>query len=176
METNSFLSHSLFKIKKKLIFQFLWVGLFIVIGDQASKLYSYYFLSPNFLFYPSQEIKIFNWGGISFSLTYLTNKGAAWGFLGDYQIPLLYFRGALILGLCLFLFKFNKVRSWEFPLILIIFGAFSNVLDFFIYGHVVDMLYFRFKAFDFPVFNLADSAISIGMVWLFFLSTFTSKL
>lgn len=78
----------------------------------------------------------------------------------------------LIAGLCVYLFCFNRDSSWQIPLILIIAGAVGNVADFFLYGHVVDMLHFVFWGYDFPIFNVADSAISIGIGLLFVISWF----
>ena len=49
-------------------------------------------------------------------------------------------------------------------------GALCNILDYFFYGHVIDMLHFVFWGYDYPVFNVADSFICIGVFWLFFAS------
>jgi signal peptidase II len=50
---------------------------------------------------------------------------------------------------------------------LIATGAIGNILDYFIYGHVVDVFYFVFWGYSFPVFNVADSIIFCGIVVLF---------
>jgi signal peptidase II len=123
--------------------------------------------------YPYGGIGIFkNLWGIEFSINHMTNKGAAWGLFGHYQLPLLIFRMGLIGGLGVYLFCFNRRFSWQIPLMLILAGAIGNVLDYFLYGHVVDMLHFVLWGYDFPVFNLADSAITIGISSLFLLSCF----
>jgi signal peptidase II len=118
--------------------------------------------------YPYGGIPVFeNFLGIEFSISHQINKGAAWGVLAEYQVPLLYLRIALILALLVYFLFFNKHSSWNIPLALIVAGALGNVLDFFIYGHVVDMLHVVLWGYDFPVFNIADSAICIGVAWLF---------
>lgn len=123
--------------------------------------------------YPYGGIGIFkNFFGVEFSISHQINRGAAWGILGEYQVPLLYLRLLLILGLFIYLIFFNRHKSWTFPLTLILAGALGNVLDYFIYGHVVDMVHFVLWGYDYPVFNLADSAIFIGVCWLFLVSTF----
>ncbi|WP_068471181.1 signal peptidase II [Candidatus Protochlamydia phocaeensis] len=160
--------------KLKLLYQILTVGLFILLADQLSKFLVYRFIplmDASTYWYPYGGIGIFrNLWGIEFSINHMTNKGAAWGFLGNYQLPLIVLRIILISGLSIYLFFYNSTRAWQLPLILIIAGAVGNVLDFFIYGHVVDMLHFVLWGYDFPVFNIADSAISIGIGLLFLLS------
>lgn len=115
-------------------------------------------------FYPYQGIPIFkNIGGIEFSIVHTVNSGAAWGMLSEFQLYLLLFRIVLILGIGIFLFFFNQSPILAIPFSLIMAGAVGNVLDFFIYGHVIDMFHFVLWGYDYPVFNVADSAISIGI-------------
>jgi signal peptidase II len=155
------------------------VGLIVLLLDQLSKglIYTYLpVIDSSLYWYPYGGIGVFkNFWGIEFSINHMTNTGAAWGVLGNYQLPLIILRIGLIAGLSVYLFYFNRHAAWQLPLMLIIAGAIGNVLDFFIYGHVVDMLHFVIWGYDFPVFNLADSAISIGIGSLFFLSWFEDK-
>lgn len=150
------------------------LGISILLLDQLTKFLTYQFIPPMdhvFYRYPYGGIGVFyHVLGIDFSINYMTNKGAAWGVLGNYQILLIFVRITLVIGLLIYLYKFNRHTSWQIPLVLIITGAIGNVLDFFIYGHVIDMLHFVFWGYDFPVFNIADSAISIGIFSLFLLS------
>lgn len=121
-------------------------------------------MSSAFSEYPYGGIGIFkNFLGIEFSITHLTNRGAAWGTLGDYQLPLQIFRIFLIAVLIIYVTKFNKAQYNRLALCLIITGAIGNVIDYFVYGHVVDMLHFVLWGYDFPVFNVADSAVTIGI-------------
>jgi signal peptidase II len=121
--------------------------------------------------YPYGGIGIFkNLLGIEFSLNHQINHGAAWGTLANYQLPLLYLRILLVTALIIYTLFINKHPERNIPIILIITGAIGNILDYFIYGHVVDMLHFVFWGYDFPVFNLADSAIFIGISSLIVLS------
>ncbi len=161
---------------RNISYSLMGIGLIILLLDQLMKglVYAYLPVIDSTLYwYPYGGIGIFkNVGGIEFSINHMTNSGAAWGVLGNYQLPLIFLRIALITGLCIYLFFINRDFSWQLPLILIIAGAFGNVLDFFIYGHVVDMLHFVLWGYEFPIFNLADSAISIGIASVFFLSWF----
>lgn len=164
----------------KVSYSLLWIGLLVLLADQVIKGLVYIYLpviDSSLYWYPYGGIGIFHhWGGIEFSINHMTNTGAAWGVLGSYQLPLVLVRIGLILGMVIYLFYFNNHFSWQLPLLLIIAGAIGNVFDFFIYGHVVDMFHFIFWGFDFPVFNLADSAISLGIIALFFLSWFEAKI
>jgi signal peptidase II len=149
------------------------VGFFVFLADCLSKFLTYHHLPlMHGSWYPYGGIGIFkNFLGIEFSISHQINRGAAWGILAEYQVSLLYLRIVLILALLIYLLFFNKNRSWEIPFALILAGAFGNVLDYFLYGHVVDMLHFILWGYDFPVFNLADTAIFIGISWLFIISS-----
>lgn len=157
----------------------LFLGLFILIADQLSKFLTHAYLplmNHQTLWYPYGGIGIFkNFLGIEFSISHQINRGAAWGVLSEYQMPLLYARIVLISILIIYCLFFNKHKNWNIPLALIIAGAIGNVIDFFLYGHVVDMLHFILWGYDFPVFNIADSAIFIGISWLLIVSNCAPK-
>lgn len=128
-------------------------------------------MGPSFPHYPYGGIPVFhNFLGIEFSISHMTNRGAAWGVLNDYQLTLVVGRIFLILGMLTYLLFFNRNLAWRLPLVLIIVGAIGNIIDFFVFGHVVDMLHFVLWGYDFPVFNIADSSVTIGVMWLFLLS------
>jgi len=152
----------------------LVVGLVIFLADMISKYLTHLYLPlmlRNWLLYPYGGIGVFkNFLGIEFSISHQINYGAAWGIFADYQVPLLYLRIALILGLVAYVLLFNKNSGYSIPLAMIIAGASGNVVDYFLYGHVVDMLHFVLWGYDFPVFNIADSAIFLGIAWLLVVS------
>ena len=56
------------------------------------------------------------------------------------------------------------------PLTCIAAGALGNILDFFLYGHVIDMFYLIFYKYSYPIFNVADSAIFLSVMYLLFTS------
>lgn len=126
--------------------------------------------------YPYGGIGVFqNFFGIQFSIVHETNTGAAWGVFSGFPFYLLILRMALIAGMLIYLFFFNKKSQWELPFALIIAGALGNMVDYFIYGHVIDMFRFIFWGYEYAIFNVADSAIFIGIVWLFTLTLFEKK-
>jgi signal peptidase II len=124
--------------------------------DICSKYLVHKYIEPmngHALWYPYNGIGIFkNFLGIEFSITHATNRGAAWGMLANYQSWLLFF---------------NKNKKILIPLSLVAAGALGNILDYYLYGHVIDMFHFVFWGFSCPVFNIADSAIFIGIAWIF---------
>jgi len=117
--------------------------------------------------FPYGGIPIFHdWLGIDFSLNHVTNHGAAWGVFGGYHELLLIARIAMIIGMVVYLFFFNKKPEYRLPFTLILTGAASNVLDYFLYGHVIDMFHFNFWGHSFAIFNLADATICCGVFLL----------
>lgn len=167
------MTHSLESSNKSWTLVFSGLGILVV--DIVTKYFTYHFLpmSNRFsLWYPYGGIGVFkNFLGIEFSINHTINHGAAWGMFAEAQDFLLVLRILMIAGLIGYLFFYNTNKSWKLPLVLISIGALGNVIDTFVYGHVVDMFHFIFWGYDFPVFNVADSSITIGVAWLF-LSTF----
>jgi len=105
--------------------------------------------------------------GFQIALVHATNTGAAWGLFSDFQMPLLILRIVLVFALLGYLIFFNKNKSIVIPLLLVVSGAFANILDYFRFSHVVDSFKIVFWGYHYPVFNVADSAITIGIIWLF---------
>ena len=121
--------------------------------------------------YPYGGIGLFeNVLGIELSINHATNTGAVWGVFAGYQVALLAVRLLLIVALFAYLVLGKHTRASLWPLMLIVVGAIGNVLDFLFYGHVIDMIHFRFWGWDYAIFNLADSLISVGVGWLLLLS------
>jgi len=80
-------------------------------------------------------------------------------------------------GVILFLFFKSKDNSglFCFSLSLILSGAIGNLVDRFRYGEVVDFLDFHLYTFHWPAFNIADSAISVGVAFMAFELLFREK-
>lgn len=113
--------------------------------------------------YPYGGFGVFeNLFGIEFSLVHATNTGAAWSLFSDHPSGLFFFRILLVLALIVFYIK-EESQHLKFPIALILVGAIGNIIDIFLYGHVIDMFYFVLWGYSYPVFNIADSAICIGV-------------
>lgn len=152
-----------------------WVlGSAVLVADFLSKAWTHAHLprmSEASPYFPYGGIPVFkDFLGIEFSISHTINKGAAWGLGAEYQEILLYFRILLIIALFGYVLLGDKKPIFAYPMALILAGAIGNVVDYFLYGHVVDMLHFVLWGYDFPVFNLADSSIFLGIVWLISLS------
>ena len=159
-----------FRVALLFIFATLALGV-----DFLSKSYFYSFFP--FSSQPSVSIPVFQnvLGGLDFSLTLALNKGLAWGYFASLQTPILILRIAVILGILSYLFWKPLRLSTLFAFVLIITGALGNVLDYFLYGSVVDFLSFNLWGYHFPVFNFADSYITVGVTFLFFKTLFPKK-
>ncbi len=104
-----------------------------------------------------------------FHLTYVINTGAAFSFFRG-QVEILRWI-SLVVSLLLIIFvcytpRLSRVEQFGYGFILA--GAIGNGIDRFLFGYVVDFLDFRL--INFPVFNLADVAINIGVLLLLFAS------
>lgn len=151
----------------------------LLLADAALKAYVHYRITPLHFSpsaFPFGGIPVFHdWHGIDFAITHVVNRGAAWGVLASFQQYLLYLRILIIGGLLSYL-CFGKTSTFrKVCMLLIATGAIGNVLDTFIYGHVVDMFYVILWGYSYPVFNLADSAIFCGIA-LLLMEALVSKL
>ena len=108
------------------------------------------------------------------------NRGAAFSFLaqaGGWQQWLFSALAVIISVVCVLMLKNADRRDWQtaLPLALIIGGALGNLIDRIRFGYVIDFVHWYYGSFHWPVFNLADSAISIAAVLLIMLSFKTEK-
>ncbi len=99
-----------------------------------------------------------------FNLTYLENKGAAWGMLADKRWVFMVISSVAIIALFFVLYIYSQAsKGFCIPLAFIIGGGMGNMVDRVAKGYVVDFLQFDFWK-SFPVFNVADSFITVGAV------------
>lgn len=100
------------------------------------------------------------------SLAYLRNYGAAWSILQNQQWFFTIITIAAVTGLIWYYVKQIKGNLWTlFSLVLMIAGALGNFIDRIRLGYVVDMFHLDFISF--PVFNVADMCLSVGVGILF---------
>ena len=103
-----------------------------------------------------------------FRLTHTENTGAAFSLFADSSAPwktglLIAFSGIALLVVSILLWKNERAHvATGVGLALIMGGALGNLWDRLARGRVIDFLLFYFKRYQWPVFNLADSAIVIG--------------
>jgi len=150
--------------------RWLWLSLLIVILDQATKWLAEALLVP---FQPLPLMPLLN-------LTLMYNDGAAFSFLanaGGWQRWLFAgFAVIMTLALSLWLLRLDKGESvTAATLSLVIGGAIGNLIDRVQTGRVVDFIDFYVGTWHWPAFNVADSAISIGIV-LLLITSFRTEL
>ncbi|MCX5875657.1 MAG: signal peptidase II [Deltaproteobacteria bacterium] len=111
-----------------------------------------------------------------FDLTYLTNTGAAFGMLAGAKSVWrqVFFVGVAVAAIGVMVFSYKQFRNqgqiFAHAIGLIAGGAVGNLIDRLRFGSVVDFLYFHLGTHYWPAFNVADSAITVG-VGLFILGT-----
>lgn len=133
-----------------------------ILFDQLTKLYfrnnvdstDYIWVIPNF-----------------FYLTYTVNTGAAWSFLSDVAWSQTFFKVltciALVVWILFLIYSYRKGYKWLcYSLALVIAGTVGNFIDRLIFNGVTDFLGFIFGNYYFPVFNLADSFLVVGVVMI----------
>ena len=100
-----------------------------------------------------------------FSLTFVTNKGAAWGiFHGHTGFLLLVALAVLIAGVIYYRRLTEGYVERYYFLAVIYSGIIGNAIDRLWRGEVVDFLDFTFGSYRYPTFNIADCAICCGAV------------
>ena len=107
-----------------------------------------------------------------FSLVRVHNTGAAFSFLANAGGWQRWFFIAVGIVATVIIVRLLRRHGDEprlaLPLALVLGGALGNVIDRVVLGHVVDFLYFHYRSFAWPAFNVADSAITVGaalLIW-----------
>ena len=138
-------------------FLYLFISLFVILADQGLKNY----IVSN---YTVGEVHQIIPGILSFN--YLQNDGAAWNILTG-QMWLFYAISVIAIAVCLY-FLFNKKYKnalFDVGLALVLGGIIGNFIDRLHLKYVVDMLQLDF--INFNIFNIADSAITTGVLIIF---------
>lgn len=150
-------------MRKFPMLKWLWLALLSLGLDQASKIA----IDKTFQLYESIAIVPF------FNFTYVHNTGAAFSFLSEAGGWQRWFFAALaiimstIMTIWLTRLKENETLL-AVALSLILGGAIGNLVDRLAYGYVIDFLDVYYGTYHWPAFNIADSAITIGvalMLW-----------
>ncbi|MBV2119905.1 MAG: signal peptidase II [Candidatus Thiodiazotropha sp. (ex Ctena orbiculata)] len=136
----------------------LWLSFVVILLDQLTKQMADRMLT---LYEPVYVLPIFD-------LTLLYNKGAAFSFLSDQGGWQRWFFTVLAIVvttvLTVWLWRLKQQEKWvAVSLSLIIGGAIGNVIDRILFGHVIDFLHFHYQQHYWPAFNIADSAITLGV-------------
>jgi signal peptidase II len=139
------------------------VNLIIVAADQWTKLVveRHMFLNEFITIVPN-----------FFDIRYIRNTGAAFGIMAKLpdsaRMPFLIGVSLIAMGLIFYLFvKAEKERlTYLLSLSLVFAGAIGNMIDRVMFGEVRDFLHLHIYRLSWPIFNIADSAITVGIVLL----------
>ena len=138
--------------------KWLWLSVLALILDQGSKLA----VDGTMQLYESIPVLPY------FNLTYVHNTGAAFSFLsqaGGWQRW--FFAGLAItisIAITIWLAKLQKHEALlAGALALVLGGAVGNLIDRLAYGYVIDFLDVYYRDWHWPAFNIADSAITLGV-------------
>lgn len=133
----------------------------VLIADQLTKLY----IDRSMKLY--QSVPVID--GL-FNITYLRNKGAAFSFLANASWRIPFFILASIIAIIAIMVALSKLhdnqRFAATSLTLILSGAIGNLIDRMRMGEVIDFLDVYWRTHHWPAFNVADSAICIGVALL----------
>lgn len=143
--------------KKHIKFVYLIISLLIVVADQTLK----GFVAHNFSI---GEVRPVLTNVIS--LTYLQNNGAAWNILTG-QMWLFYIISVIAILICLYYIfqRRNQSKLMKLGLAIVLGGIIGNLIDRIHLKYVIDMIQLDF--INFNIFNIADSAITVGIVLVF---------
>jgi len=131
--------------------------------DQASKLYidRHFFQGQSLAVIPG-----------FFNITYVRNKGAAFGIFADSAVRIPFFITISILAAVGILWYLRRLQGGQtlqvFSLSLIFAGAVGNLIDRVRLGEVIDFIDVHWYQYHWPAFNIADSAITVGVILLLF--------
>jgi signal peptidase II len=128
----------------------------VVLFDQATK----YIVRTNIPLNGSVDI----WKILS--LTYVQNTGISFGMLKGFNWIF-----TLVAIFAFILFAYFYLTERKFQYIFILAGIGGNLIDRLFLGYVVDFINFHY----WPIFNIADSMISVGIVWLILLSLIEAR-
>ena len=109
-------------------------------------------------------------------LTFVENRGVAFGMFSGQRWFILLLTGIIAVGLIWFYVTMPKKKEY-FPLrvslVLVLSGAIGNIIDRLFRGYVVD--FFEFTFFEWPVFNVADIYVVVGVILLALMIIFVVK-
>lgn len=146
--------------------KWLWLALAVIVADHLSK----WWVSSTLEYQETIPVLSF------FSLVLVHNTGAAFSFLADAGGWQRWFFIAIGIVATVIIVRLLQRHAHEtrlaFSLALLLGGALGNIIDRVVLGHVVDFLYFHYRGFAWPAFNVADSAITVGAALLIWDSVF----
>lgn len=138
----------------------IFLAVFVIFSDQISK----WIVVNSLLAYQYLEVTSF------FNIVFVKNYGITFGLFRNAASPEIFALLACVIIAALLMWVRKLPKHYLMPASLIIGGAIGNVLDRIWHGAVVDFLDFHAFGYYWPAFNVADSAIVIGVAIAFLIS------
>lgn len=136
----------------------IWLTLVVILLDMVSK-----YIVSKLLIVNESVMIIKNF----FNITYVRNTGAAFSIFSGNTFLVMIISFMIIMGIILYIRKnkpSNKIEKISYSLIL--GGAIGNFIDRVIYGYVRDFIEIDIFGWDYPIFNLADVFVVVGVILL----------
>ena len=136
----------------------IWLTLVVILLDMVSK-----YIVSRLLIVNESVMIIKNF----FNITYVRNTGAAFSIFSGNTFLVMIVSFIIIIGIILYISKnkpSNKMEKVAYSLIL--GGAIGNFIDRIIYGYVRDFIEIDIFGWDYPIFNLADVFVVVGVILL----------
>jgi signal peptidase II len=143
------------------MWRYLWISVVVLVLDQLSKFAAVKYLTRH------AEVALLPF----LNMTLVYNTGAAFGFLSNAAgwqnllfVVVALVACAIILAMARRLGPHDRFMGWG--LMLVLGGAVGNLIDRLAHGYVIDFIDIYYRTWHWPVFNIADSAITIGAAFL----------
>jgi signal peptidase II len=142
---------------------YVWIAMAVVVADQVTKLLVGRFMTLHESWTVVEGLA---------RLTYVQNRGAAFGVLSDADLP---YQSVLFSAVSLAALVAIAVYAWRLPphtrlpqtaLALVMGGALGNLVDRARLGYVIDFVDVYWGRYHWPAFNVADASISVGVCLL----------
>ena len=141
---------------KKNRFSYILLSILIILSDQFTK----HFIDINHTSFINKDLLLF-------SIDYVKNYGAAFNILNGNRIFLSTISTIITLLLIYFILYKKQLSNLDlFSYSFILAGTIGNGIDRITNGYVIDFINLNF--IDFPVFNIADISINIGLIFILY--------
>ncbi len=139
---------------------YLMLAIAIVLADRLSKLVA--------LAYFGDPLRVTDF----FSLELAINRGVSWGMFHSERADIFFILTMVILAIIVSLFCYTTIayinKQLVYGEVVVLAGACSNLVDRYVYGGVIDFIHFSYQGWSWPIFNIADIAIVLGIAWIIF--------
>jgi signal peptidase II len=140
--------------------RYIVLAIVIVLADRLTKIAA--------LSYLQEPLRITEF--LNFELA--INRGVSWGMFHSERTDIFFMVTMIILAIIVSLFCYTTIsylnKQLVYGEVAVLAGACSNLVDRYVYGGVIDFIHFSYQGWSWPIFNVADIAIVLGVAWILF--------